>query len=195
MIGWSHKSFWLSKWSIPQKFDYGQSHKRSFADAVLKRGGTPILFTLLGLTGKNWSAASIDLRPLQVHTTTIDQNWSAASIDSSYFSCSEFQINQQDKLQQHQHQQWDWGFWSIDAHYTIPVNIDWSTILSPETSVYIIITVTRLDKELSQITIDRINTSVQRKATTQCDDAMRQRKAATQSGNAKQQRKAAKHAR
>jgi len=29
------------------KLDYGQSHKHSVADAVLKRGGTPILFALL----------------------------------------------------------------------------------------------------------------------------------------------------
>ena len=43
------------------ELDYGQSHKRSVADALLKRGGTPILFALLGLTAKNWSAASIDL--------------------------------------------------------------------------------------------------------------------------------------
>ena len=32
---------------------YGQSHEHSVADLVLKRGGTPILFALLGLTGKN----------------------------------------------------------------------------------------------------------------------------------------------
>ena len=37
------------------ELDYGQSHKRSVADAVLKRGGTPILFALLGLTAKNRS--------------------------------------------------------------------------------------------------------------------------------------------
>ena len=30
-----------------QLINFGQSHKHSVADAVLKRGGTPILFALL----------------------------------------------------------------------------------------------------------------------------------------------------
>jgi len=55
--GRSHKSFWL--WTIdPTKaWLWTKSHKHSVADAFLKRGGTPILFALLGLTAKNWSAA------------------------------------------------------------------------------------------------------------------------------------------
>jgi len=35
------------------KLDYGRSHKHTVADLVLKRGRTPILFALLGLTAKN----------------------------------------------------------------------------------------------------------------------------------------------
>eukprot|EP00534_Pseudo-nitzschia_fraudulenta_P016435 CAMPEP_0201251312 /NCGR_PEP_ID=MMETSP0852-20130820/66282_1 /ASSEMBLY_ACC=CAM_ASM_000632 /TAXON_ID=183588 /ORGANISM="Pseudo-nitzschia fraudulenta, Strain WWA7" /LENGTH=171 /DNA_ID=CAMNT_0047550887 /DNA_START=38 /DNA_END=554 /DNA_ORIENTATION=+ len=65
------------------KLDYGQSHKRSVADSVLKRGGTPILFALLRLTAKN-ERRSID----RVFRIDSSNNTSIGSINSSSISIS-----------------------------------------------------------------------------------------------------------
>ena len=88
------------------KLDYGQSHKHSVADSVLKRGGTPILFALLELTAKNSSEALISRSINQQHRLIFVIIFMVPNSKQQQQSQQQQQQQWINQRQWQQHQQW-----------------------------------------------------------------------------------------